>query len=291
MDLRLGSKRIKAIYKGDTPIPGLMVNDRLWHGSAGTIILSSGGSAAEVDKVYYSKTISDGETVLVSSGGKMYDPAVSCGGVLSVYAGGSALSVMEKGGYVMWDHAASVTCTPGEFGGIEHMSQRATVHAGTTATDITLDSDGELHILSGGTVSNIIVNQGGKITGGYAYLYGITENGGGVVISSYFDMSFNSNSFSNMIITDSATIHSCTTANSLTIANNGYIGVHVSGRLSNTTVESGGVACILVDGVANTITISSGGSMIVSYGGSALNVTSMTGAEITVDSGGYITYA
>lgn len=192
MDLRLGSKRIKAIYKGDTPIPGLMVNDRLWHGSAGTIILSSGGSAAEVDKVYYSKTISDGETVLVSSGGKMYDPAVSCGGV---------------------------------------------------------------------------------------------------VISSYFDMSFNSNSFSNMIITDSATIHSCTTANSLTIANNGYIGVHVSGRLSNTTVESGGVACILVDGVANTITISSGGSMIVSYGGSALNVTSMTGAEITVDSGGYITYA
>ena len=42
MDFRIGKKRIKAIYKGENYIPGLMMNGRLWHGSPGKVTFTSG---------------------------------------------------------------------------------------------------------------------------------------------------------------------------------------------------------------------------------------------------------
>ena len=147
MDVRLGDTRIKSIYKGETPIPGIQIGSQLWHGSEGHII----SSGVDIGKVWYNGVTSGNETVVVSSGGKWYN-----------------LSVIDN-----WHDHVSV-----ESGGeVDHTTITSLGHvyvsSGGRAYNTSLYANGYLYISNGGIASNaeliglslscIHVRNGGKL--------------------------------------------------------------------------------------------------------------------------------
>jgi autotransporter passenger strand-loop-strand repeat protein len=168
MDLRLGIKRIKSIYKGKNYIPGLIVNGRLWHGSPGKVhlltkpIYTTSGTTIQkgiaLGKVAYNYTLPklwyEGhdyiDTALTSaqvdSGGRMIDTIVSAGGRLEVYFDGTVYSTTVNSG------------------------GKLDVYYGGTASRVTVSSGGYFYIYSGGTATNVTSKSGATIivsSGGY----------------------------------------------------------------------------------------------------------------------------
>ena len=109
------------------------------------------------------RIISD-ETVAVSKYDIFRNPVVALGGTLTVLSGGTATEIQENGGYLDFENESEVTIAPNTIEGLFLSDASATMHSGTTANNITVDSLGRLDIFSGGTANGITLNSGGSLT-------------------------------------------------------------------------------------------------------------------------------
>ena len=145
-----------------------------------------------------------------------------------------------------------------------------------------------------GSENAVTVNVGGSIYVD-ATATDIKENGGYVEDYSG-EATFVRNTFGNMQINGSATVHSNTTAVNVTVK--GSLDVYSGGRVTTTTITNGGNLEVWEDGTATSTTISSGGEMYVRVGtaisttitnGGYMNVNDGRVSSTTVKSGGRLT--
>jgi autotransporter passenger strand-loop-strand repeat protein len=187
------------------------------------------------------------KTVTVNAYEIYREPIVNSGGRLNVSSGGTATGIMENGGFVYIEDGADVSFIPNTISGLIISQGSATVHSGTKAVGVTVNSRGSMYVFSGGTALEIM------------------ENGGYVEVVDGADVSFKSNTISWMVCEAPATIHSGTTANSATISG-GCLYIS-SGGTANNTLNRGSMV-VFSGGIANSTTINDG-SMRVSSGGIA----------------------
>ena len=133
------------------------------------------------------------------------------------------------------------------------MNTSATIHSGTTANDITVNSGGHLHVFDGGTASDIV------------------ENGGYVDIEDGAEASFVPNTFNGLFLENgSTTTHSGTTAN-------------------NTTVNIGGELYVFSGGIADNIEMN-GGTLCLSSGGKLTGKVNYSNGMVTAHDGAIIEF-
>ncbi len=269
-------------------------------GCAGDPVVSQGGvlhawAGALIDGARVSGTVEvhenaaansvsvlDGGKLDVLAGGYACEPNVNSGGSLLVSSGATATKVRENGGYVYVAEGADVTFAPNAFSGLVLSDASATVHAGTTATDTTLNSGGRLHVFSGGVANIATVNKGGRLyvsSGGVANSATLYE-GGVLHVSS-------GGTASGATVNDGGTLQvsSGGTAGGAIVSEWGMMNVYMSGLADCATVESAGRLYISSGGTASNTTVESAGYLYVSRGGTASGATVKSGGILYVSSG------
>ena len=301
------------VYSGGT------ATNIVWTPCEGYVDVYEGGYvtfASEYSGVYYGsgnkllssasvmdgKTLDDNYEMYVMNGGTADSTTVNYDGNLYVRDGGTAKNteVNEGGTFVVSSGGTANSATVNGGGMI--------VEDSGTADSITVNG-GEFQVSAGGSAANIMLASGGELYvyyGGVAT--GIVENGGYVDFEDDESVSFVSNSFSGLVLSDaSATVHSGTTANSATVNEYGSLRVHSGGIVNSTTVNeygslrvySGGTADsttvnggefeVSEGGMANGATVNCGGSMYVSAGGTATGILE-NGGYVEIDGGANVTF-
>ena len=128
-------------------------------GTVNSATLSEGGYAGLSGGIMAHVTIDDG--TLWVTGGTASDIAANSGGFLGVSSGGSAMDIVENGGFVLLQDEAYASFKPNSFSGLVLNQVWTTLHSGTTATDTTVNSGGFIQVLPGGLANNTTVNAGG----------------------------------------------------------------------------------------------------------------------------------
>ena len=303
-------------------------------GTDAEILVSSGGTANDttIDAEGYMEIFSDGIAnntkiastgdtggMFINSGGTANGVTVDTAGYLCVSEGASAADVVENGGYVFIEGddegkpAATVTFVSNTISGLalDGAGPGATVHSGTTATDIDINSAGRMDVYSGGSLTGATVNAGGEMyVFSGAIVRQITENGGYVGIDEGVTVTFVSNTFSGLVLQkeqQSASLNSGTTATDVTIESGGWLLVS-GGLASKTNVNADGVITLLggsavdakinaggeihvYEGTADNATVTAGGKMLVSANGTATDATVNANGQIHVSNGGKATGA
>ncbi|MBQ7206887.1 MAG: AIDA repeat-containing protein, partial [Lentisphaeria bacterium] len=270
--------------------------------------VDNGGSMVVANATADSTTVNYGGYLYISNGGTANSTTVN---------GASHTSHGEIVGalYVSSGGTANST-TVNRFG-------RMFVSSGGTADSTTVNDGGNLYVSSGGTADSTTVNSGGDMTvydGGTAnsttvnsssYMYvssggtatAIMENGGYVAVAEGANVTFASNTFSGLMLSKAATLHSGTTAVSTTVkgygylyvssggtanstVNNGYMYVSLGGTANSTTVNTLGHLYVSSGGTANSTTVNGSGDMTVYDGGTANSTTVIWSGYLTVSSGG-----
>ena len=219
-----------------------------------------------------STTVNNGGNLYVSRGGTATNAIVNGGGRLTIYSGGTAVDVVENGGYVNIENGECVTFSVNSFSGLNLSNTSATVHSGTTANSTTVNSGGKLFVYSGGTAVDVI------------------ENGGYVDVADGANVVFAANTVTGLISGTSATVHSGTIADNMTIHAYGSLFVFNKGVANSTLVYSSGGLAVSSGGTANNTIIYSSGFLRVLSGGTAAHVDANTGAllDLTIAPDTYI---
>ena len=224
-------------------------------GTADCIAVNSGGSLVISGGTADSTTVNSGGRFYLCSGGTADNITVNSGGRLYISSGGTAAEVLENGGYVTVGIGADVTFVPNVLDDFVLNGASATIHSGTTANNATVDSGGTLYICSGGTANGVAAVNGGYLiisSGGTAAK--VLENGGYVIVDESADVTFTPNVIDEFLVENvSATIHSGTTANTVTIDEDGYLEVYSGGIADTITVNPGGWLEVYEGGTATEV--------------------------------------
>ncbi|MBP5586073.1 MAG: hypothetical protein J6Y92_06945, partial [Lentisphaeria bacterium] len=221
----------------------------------------------------------------VSSGGKVYQTALTSGGTMSVLSGGSAEKtvVFSGGSFVVFGGTAtSATVASGGLmivytssyvnPGLIEAGGSAYVYSGADISGFTVS--GTMDLL--GRASSATVGQGGVMNvylGGTAY--DTTVSGGGMIV--YSGGEANSNT-----VNSGGTVTVFGTADSTTVSSGGT--VTVFGTATGNMVSSGGRMFVSSGGIASTTLVNSGGSVMAIEGGRV--ITAVVSGKMTVSSGG-----
>lgn len=239
----------------------------------GTVLSgTSGGKEISVsDGKADGLTVESGGYLYVSDGTTATNTTVKTGGYM--YIRGTATGIIEDGGYV--SAAYPVTFTPHEFKGavLEGGASSATAHAGTTATDITVNGSAVLFVYDGGVVNGatlsgcsksdegftrtayIVLSAGATASGvitanelgrvrveaGATVADGATlvENGGGFELPDGVEPTFQANVISGRPLMGYVTVHSGTTATDVSIvSSNGAFHLYKGGSAYNIALGS-----------------------------------------------------
>ena len=208
---------------------------------------------------YVSATIHSGTTA---------NKMVISDAVLEIFSGGMAVDTVISGG--------------GE----------TNVLSGGTANHTTISSGGTLCIRSGATLNGAIVSRGAELlilSGGNATE--ITEKGGYVRVNSGALASFAPHAIHDRQLMDFgkntaeiATVHSGTTAESITVCKSGKLEVCSGASVKDLAVSGGGFLYVSSGGNAERITVSSGGFLYVERGGTARMIRAEKGANVLLRS-------
>ena len=232
--------------------------------SVGILNISSGALAN-------SATVFSRGSARVLSGGTANDANADLNGSWYIYSGGTANNIIENGGLVEIEDGANVTFAPHSFSGFTISRAFATVHAGTTATDIAIGSGASMLVYSGGMATDI------------------REDGGYLEIEDGAIVTFQSNTFSNVLLDwdESATVHSGTTAFNTTIGGGdpGCMMVVFSGGLAEGTIIRGGELKVYSGGSAGHTTLD--GGIFNVMGATVIGVTHSYGV-INISEGGFV---
>ena len=184
---------------GKTNISSGEVSSGLIVNSGGSLYVLNGGTA-------YDTTINYGGKFIVSSGGSASGALAKPGGYIGITSDGVMSGIKENGGVVKWDSGASVFFSPNTFSDYKYGSSgnalSATLHSGTTATNITLLYAGELYVYEGGIAMGTLVKSGGDL---YIYSSGqandtVIERGGAVSVGK-------EGSASNVVVSQGASLY------------------------------------------------------------------------------------
>ena len=247
--------------------------------------VSAGGIVTNV-------TVDSGGDLRVSAGGKADVVTANFGGDLYVSAGGSATKIKENGGYVNVNPGATADFLPNSFGGYSYNNGEdwATLHSGTTGTDLTAANKGGINIYNGGIARNVTIGYlgnlqlavGGKVTGKMTFEAGadIYAETGAILD---FDLTQTTagadalvNDLSFAMATDfsyTLTVDGTEAAGDYKLAENAtgfdktITVVNTSGDTLDTITISDGTKTI--DGRDYTLTLSTGGLLGVTVGGGA----------------------
>lgn len=148
--------------------------------SGGVLFISSGaivnntiikdkGEIGIMSSGVVKNTTVDYEGVLhVRSGTTATRTTINPEGTLFVSAYGTATEIIENGGYVYIEDEANAFFASNTFSDLvlsDYVS--ATVHSGTTATNVLIEEDGELHVFSGGKLTGQMIFEDGAIVSVY----------------------------------------------------------------------------------------------------------------------------
>ncbi|MDD6337875.1 MAG: AIDA repeat-containing protein, partial [Lentisphaeria bacterium] len=201
-----------------------------------------------------------------SGGGTANNITVNSGGLLLVPVG-TAVNVIENGGYVKEGESAIVSFLANTINGLLLSGrQSASLHSGTVA--IQAEVLGGYLRVCGGIANNTFISSGniGIYSGGIAN--SISAEGGEISIvggsANYIAMSGGSLSIGSGGVTNSVTITPSQTGK-------GGFSVGSEGKANNTIVYAGGT--MFVGGVANNTTVYSGGIISIGQGGVANSIT------------------
>ena len=250
--------------------------------NGGYVILDTGAEATFVPNTIDELMLEDASAT-IHSGTTLTNATVNSGGKLYIYSGGTAVEILENGGYVSVDTGAEVTFVPNTIDKLVLESASATVHSGTTVNSAVVNPGGRLEVFTGGTAPEIL------------------ENGGYVLVPGSVEAVFTPNIIDGLVLKTSATVHSGTTACNITVDGGGlYIS---SGGTANSTTVSGGRLMVSSGGTAlNTIfsehgysfvrggtmsntAVQSFGSIIVSQNGTADNTTVNSQGRLVIHNG------
>ena len=313
------NKGMLCVYSGGT------ATNVLWTPCEGSVAIADGGYVAFVSQysgVYYgsgnhllsNNTIMESvilsgnneTTMQVLSGGTAINTTVDRLAKLTVSSGGSILNTgLVSNGQISVSRGGTADGTTISDG-------RMYVSRGGTANDTTINSGGDFNILSDGTANSATINScgimnvfsGGVVNsatvnaGGYLFVSSggaateVLENGGYVYVMDGADVAFVPNTFSDIVLSKtSATVHSSTVANCITLDSGGKLHVSGGGIADNTTVSSGGSLLILSGGTANSATVNSKGTLRCSSGGRMTGqMTFLTGAVVSGGSGAVLDF-
>ena len=263
---------------------------------------------ASAGGVVSNATVADGGKLCAFEGGIASAPTVDVGGVLYLYEGGSSYEIRENGGAVFGEVTENVSFASNTFSGaVVEDWREATVHSGTTATDTTINADGGMYVFDGGvasdtivnsdgvlalheggTASNATVNVGGEIrvsSGGTATE--ITENGGYVDVEDGANVTFVSNTISELVLNEYefATVHSGTTVTDVSINSECELEVFSGGIVGDVAVNTDGALSVYDGGTAIVVTVNEKGVLEVTGGGTVNDVTVNGGGTAEVSSG------
>jgi len=287
--------------------------------SGGILTVGSDGAADGT-------TVNSGGEFYVAFGGTANNVTVNPGGYLSVEDGGTAAGIVENGGYVeYYGEETNLDFLPNTINGLLLEKASATVHSGTTANSVTVNSRGRLEVFSGGTATGTTVSGGALVvsgdgvadsttvnSGGYLYVdfggtannvtvnpggylsvedgataSGIVENGGYVwYYGEEANLEFLPNTINGLLLEKaSATVHSGTTANSVTVNSRGKLCIYEGGS-AMAIKENGGYVSV-ADGADVSFAANRLNGMILSGSSASATVHSGTTANSTlINSGG-----
>ena len=238
----------------------------------GFVDIQSGANASFVANAFNGLIVSN-NTVTVHSGTTANVTTIESNGQLLVYSGGSAdKTIINSCG---WDKGLYV-------------------YSGGKADSTTINANASMYISSGGTANNTTVNiNGSMFVFSGAIATAIVENGGFVNVQDGANVTFVSNTFNDLILSNtSATVHSGTTANAAIINSNGQLLVYQGGVASRTTIDSCGWSkglYVYNEGKVDSTTINANASMYISSGGTANNTMVNASGNLLVSSGGEVT--
>ena len=266
----------------------------------GWLYVSSGGIANHVEVNSYGCmwiyscgfaddiTINAGGSAYVSSGGTANNIAINGSGSMFVFSGGTANNIaINSSGSVFISSGGTANNIAINSNGSMCIS------SGALTENTRINNYGSVFISSGGTAHGTIVTGSGFFcvsSGGTAT--GIKEDGGYVHVEDGAEVSFLSNMFSGIALDgQSATVHSGTTAVSVTVNSGGSMNVFFGGIANNVKVTSGGSMAVNCGGIANHVEFSSGGSMGIGSGGEANDIAVSSGGALMIDCGGMLASA
>jgi autotransporter passenger strand-loop-strand repeat protein len=224
----------------------------------------SAGSAFEIKDGHVSDfTIGSDCDLVINAGASASRTTINGGGSMIVLPGGTALEIIENGGYVSINEDASVTFANHTISGMV-LSDSATIHSGTTMCDTTV-TEGTVFVSSGGSGDRVTVNSYGRVfvsSGGSVTDITWTPCEGHVTVLDGGYATFTSR-YSGVYYGYSGKLLSTTlTMNDQTISNGRRIYVMSGGTANNTIVKYGGYMYVSSGGTAEGI-IETGGYVYI----------------------------
>ena len=205
----------------------------------------------------------------VHSGTTMFSAKVEADGLLTIHSGGRALDIIENGGRVEVEDGAEVTFASNVISYLDSAYYgKITLHSGTTVLSVIVNAGETLEVFSGGKALHVI------------------ENGGYVDVKEGADVHFDENEIDEFYLWyDSATLHSGTTANGVSVGYGATLLVLSSGTAYIPKVYNGGELHVSSGGETEYGDVFSGGKLYVSKGGTVGGIDMASGAEIYVSQG------
>ena len=258
-------------------------------------------------------SLNSGGWLGVGSGCTANSTTVYQDGSMTVSSGGTATAIVENGGFVYLDEGATATFVENMIYELSLENRSATIHSGTTAFNVTMNSYADLQVYNGGVVSSVVASganihvsggtangmtlentmievSGGTVSGMTLKNAGLTVDNGGIVnsaVASNAGIIVSGGTVNNVTICEydaTLAVHDGGTANSTTVTDEGRLGVSSGGTVNSTTVYLGSVF-VEDGGSATETTVFGGGQMNVIYGGSATKTT-VFGGQMNISSGG-----
>jgi len=166
----------------------------------------------------FSGLVLSNASATVHSGTTAVDLTLREGGSLLVSSNGIASQIVENGGYVEIADGAVVTFADNAFSGLVLSNASATVHSGTTASDLLINEGGCMAVFSGGTAVDAEISGNGALvlfSGGTAIGTVVNSNCGLIVSSGG-------------------------TANIITVSSGGVLFADSGANCLNASIQSGG---------------------------------------------------
>ncbi len=259
--------------------------------STGNMEISSGGTAMEITENGGFVKVEEGAQVafasnsfsgLVLSGWQSINKGERTQDSASIHSGTTAFNTdVQSDGILFVFFGGSISNTSVCSNGV------VTVSSGGTADSTKLNRKGVMNVSCGGIANGITVDPGGALSvksSGTATE--IIENGGYVSFQKGANVAFISNTFSGLILHDSASVHSGTVANNTSITY-GQLSVFSDGIVNSTTVS--GSMIVYDGGKGNSTTVYGSGECTVSSGGIADDVKVYAVGTLRITNGGIVT--
>jgi len=271
--------------------PDTLMQDEL----GGRMFVHRGGQAI-------STTVTESGSTFISSGGLAINTTVGNGGHLIISSGGMAAGIIENGGYVEVADGADVSFRSNVIrNGTFSNFQYATIHSGTTASQIKVSS-ASLSIFDGGLVNSATIGDIGQVlvSGGTANdvdLLGTKRPMASIVQYAPSCVIFSGGTANRTNVGVGGFMLSGGIANNTTVDEYGEFYVFDGGTANDTILldgipafgTRGGLRMMVYDGIANNTVVGSGGVMHVCSTAVASGITIHSGGSLTTCSGGKLT--